>query len=70
MVSSSSSVYIPKDASQKYPFLMQRTPYSVGPYGEDAYRGASACQPSHEEGYIFVYQDVRGRGCPKATSSG
>ena len=56
------SVYIPKDASQKYPFLMQRTPYSVGPYGEDAYRGGLG--PSAflmKEGYIFVYQDVRGR---------
>src|ERR1700732_775842 len=27
------SVYIPKDSSQPYPILMQRTPYSVGPYG-------------------------------------
>src|SRR5580765_341366 len=56
------SVYIPKDASQKYPFLMQRTPYSVGPYGEDAYRGGLG--PSAflmKEGYIFVYQDVRGQ---------
>ena len=27
------SIYIPKDSSEKYPFLMERTPYSVSPYG-------------------------------------
>ena len=55
------AVYSPKDASQKYPILMTRTPYSAGPYGEDAYRpslGPSAA--FMREGYIFVYQDVRG----------
>src|SRR5690242_1801200 len=54
-------VYAPKDASQKYPILMTRTPYSAGPYGPDAYRpslGPSALFAP--EGYIFVYQDVRG----------
>jgi putative CocE/NonD family hydrolase len=56
------SVYVPKDDSQKYPILMDRTPYSVGPYGEDAYK--KSLGPSEEfqkAGYIFVYQDVRGR---------
>src|SRR5215468_3354936 len=55
------AVYAPKDASQKYPILMTRTPYSAGPYGADAYRpslGPSAA--FMQEGYIFVYQDVRG----------
>jgi len=55
-------VYAPKDASHSYPFLMTRTPYSVAPYGPDAYRRALG--PSDEfqrAGYIFVYQDVRGR---------
>src|SRR5574341_565956 len=54
-------IYSPKDASQKYPILMTRTPYSVAPYGADAYR--SLLGPSSaftQEGYIFVYQDVRG----------
>src|ERR1700722_6952393 len=32
------SVYVPKDTAQPYPILMQRTPYSVGPYGIDNYR--------------------------------
>ncbi|WP_347343807.1 CocE/NonD family hydrolase [Mucilaginibacter sp. JRF] len=58
------SIYIPKDASKqnKYPMLMQRTCYSVGPYGADKY--PARLGPSAEimkEGYIFVYQDVRGR---------
>lgn len=56
------SIYIPKDQSQKYPFMMQRTPYSVSPYGADAYK--TALGPSavfQKEGFIFVYQDVRGR---------
>ena len=55
-------VYVPKDTSRSYPFLMTRTPYSVAPYGPDEYRRALG--PSDEfqkTGYIFVYQDVRGR---------
>lgn len=56
------SVYVPKDTSTRYPFLVTRTPYSVGPYGVDAYR--SSLGPSdhfEKEGFIFVYQDARGR---------
>jgi hypothetical protein len=57
------AVYVPKDAAGgPYPFLMDRTPYSVGPYGEDRY--PTHLGPSEEfqkSGYIFVYQDVRGR---------
>ena len=32
------SIYVPKDTSRPYPFLINRTPYSVGPYGVDQYR--------------------------------
>ena len=58
------SIYTPKAASanQKYPILMQRTCYSVAPYGADKY--PLRLGPSDtlmEDGYIFVYQDVRGR---------
>jgi hypothetical protein len=56
------AVYVPKDASKPYPFLMERTPYTVWPYGEDQY--PKRLGPSEEferAGYIFVYQDVRGR---------
>jgi predicted acyl esterase len=31
------SVYVPKDDSKKYPILMQRTPYSIAPYGINNY---------------------------------
>ena len=56
------SVYVPKDASQKYPILMSRTPYSVAPYGPDDYRDSLGPSPMFmDEGFIFVYQDVRGR---------
>lgn len=54
-------VYAPKDNAQKYPFLIQRTPYSAGPYGPDAYKNSLGPAPAYmQEGYIFVYQDVRG----------
>jgi uncharacterized protein len=56
------SVYSPKDATHPYPILLNRTPYSVAPYGADRY--PSGLGPSDElakDGYIFVYQDVRGR---------
>jgi len=56
------SVYIPKDSSEKYPILMERTPYSVEPYGEDHYpAGIGPNRFFKTEKYIFVYQDVRGR---------
>ena len=57
------SVYVPKDEKGgPYPFLMDRTPYSVAPYGEDQYPARLGPSDEFEKGgYIFVYQDVRGR---------
>jgi hypothetical protein len=57
------AVYVPKDgAGGPYPFLMDRTPYSVGPYGEDQYpKNLGPSDEFEKSGYIFVYQDVRGR---------
>jgi putative CocE/NonD family hydrolase len=57
------AVYVPKDAAGgPYPFLMSRTPYSVEPYGEDQYPKTLGPSDEFEKGgYIFVYQDVRGR---------
>lgn len=56
------SIYTPKDQSKEYPILMQRTPYSVAPYGADAFKTALGPSPTlMKDGYIFVYQDVRGR---------
>jgi hypothetical protein len=56
------AVYVPKDTTQAYPILLTRTPYSVAPYGADNYK--TSLGPSDlfmKDGYIFVYQDVRGR---------
>jgi hypothetical protein len=56
------AVYIPLDNSKKYPFLIKRTPYAVGPYGADKYPKRLSPDPAFEKaGYIFVQQDVRGQ---------
>src|SRR3984957_5432074 len=55
------SVYAPKDTSQRYPIMLSRTPYSVQPYGVDAFKSDLGPSPHFgSDGYIVVYQDVRG----------
>lgn len=55
-------IYTPKDKSVQYPFLLQRTPYSSGPYGNNNYAKKIGPNPTlMKQKYIFVYQDVRGR---------
>ena len=58
------SIYVPKDTTKRYPVLMSRTPYSVGPYGDTLFKAAlgPSGNPKYvDDGYIFVYQDARGR---------
>jgi len=57
------SIYVPKDNSENHPILMERTPYSCAPYGEDKWKDFwSSYQKAYfKEGYIMVIQDVRGR---------
>ena len=56
------SVYTPKDTEKQYPIMLMRTPYSVGPYGVDNYKtNLGPSEIFSKDGYIFVYQDVRGR---------
>jgi putative CocE/NonD family hydrolase len=60
------SVYTPQAGAFKdagpYPFLMTRTPYSCGPYGEDKMPvRLGPSQELLESGYIFVCGDARGR---------
>ncbi|MCC7194219.1 MAG: hypothetical protein IT356_01555 [Gemmatimonadaceae bacterium] len=58
------AVYAPRDASptRRYPILMTRTPFSIAPYGADAYpQTLGPDEFTLHDGYIFVYQDVRGR---------
>ena len=57
------SIYIPKDTTERHPLLLTRTPYSCAPYGEgrwpDFWDGFKKYY--FREGYIMVFQDVRGR---------
>ncbi|WP_333663347.1 CocE/NonD family hydrolase [Chishuiella changwenlii] len=56
------AIYIPKDKSKKYPVLLNRTPYTVAPYGANEYKKYLGNFPAQmREGFIFVYQDVRGK---------
>ena len=58
------SIYAPKDKSIPHPILLMRTPYSVGPYGEDKIAERLFKQYYYKYlqlGYIFVWQDVRGK---------
>jgi len=67
-VSLFTAVYTPKDTSRSYPLMMERTPYSVEPYGIDNYPMSLGPSPSFlREGFIFVYQDVRGRYMSEGT---
>lgn len=53
-------VYMPKDKSKTYPILMNRTCYNASGYGDYKTHG----HPSKylvQDGYILVFQDVRGR---------
>jgi len=62
------TIYTPKDKSKTYPILMQRTPYSSRPYGEEKYRkNIGPNKHLMKEGNIFVYQDVRGRWMSEGT---
>lgn len=57
------SIYTPKDRSKSYPIILNRTPYSVAPYGTDRDKYRTSLGPSGlfaRDGFIFVYQDVRG----------
>jgi uncharacterized protein len=58
------SIYIPKDSSEKHPILMRRTPYSSSPYGAHNFPEAfwnSYYRLYMRENYIMVVQDVRGK---------
>lgn len=54
-------IYAPKDQSKKYPFMLNRSPYSCQPYGTRMSGSIGPSQYMEQEHYIFVKQDVRGR---------
>jgi hypothetical protein len=57
------AIYTPIDSTEvRFPIMLNRTPYSIAPYGEDKFR--TLLGPSRffdKERFIFVYQDVRGK---------
>lgn len=57
------NIYAPKDASEKHPILIVRTPYSCAPYGENVFSSYWNSPRKYflKENYILVTQDVRGR---------
>src|ERR1035437_3758916 len=57
------SIYIPKDSTQKHPIMMTRTPYSCAPYGEKNFKDVWSRNTKEYflQKYIVVIQDVRGR---------
>jgi putative CocE/NonD family hydrolase len=56
------AIYLPRDSTRSYPIMMTRTPYGVAPYGADQYPARLGPTPQFsDEGFIFVYQDTRGR---------
>jgi putative CocE/NonD family hydrolase len=62
------AVYAPRDTSQKYPILLNRTPYSCAPYGPSDYKETIGPSPLFAtEGYVIVYQDVRGAHMSEGT---
>ena len=54
-------IYTPKNAGEPLPILFERTPYGIS----DANKGYSRMLARYDEmmsdGYIFVFQDIRGR---------
>ncbi|HVZ24608.1 MAG TPA: CocE/NonD family hydrolase [Sediminibacterium sp.] len=58
------TIYLPKDQSEKHPILLTRTPYSCAPYGPGKFNAGLWRSPRKyflKENYIYVFQDVRGR---------
>lgn len=54
-------VYTPKDTAKRWPIMLGRTPYTVAPYGDEYLKAGGNNHWMAQEGYIMVFQDVRGR---------
>jgi len=55
-------VYTPKDTSVAVPIMLLRTPYSIPPYGLTDYKRVLGPSPEFDrDGYIFAFQDARGK---------
>jgi len=52
-------IFTPKNQTEALPFLIERTPYGVNDYPSPEKNGY--VKDMADDGYIFVYQDIRGR---------
>ena len=55
-------IYVPKNSREPLPILLTRTPYGLG-HDDQGFHSAlsSSYRELAEEGFIFVFQDIRGR---------
>ena len=62
------AIYEPLNHKGSSPILMARTPYGCRPYGKDMANLFTASLAHYaREGYIFVFQDVRGTSMSEGT---
>jgi uncharacterized protein len=54
-------IYTPKHAKGRLPFLMERTPYGIPKDSQGFTRKLNLYREMIPDGYIFVFQDIRGR---------
>jgi uncharacterized protein len=54
-------IYVPKNASEPLPILFSRTPYGISDPDGGFSRGLFRYTDMMPDGYIFVFQDIRGR---------
>lgn len=53
------TVFTPKDVTEPLPFVLYRSPYGITAAGPRSLRGY--LKDLADEGYLFVFQDIRGR---------
>src|SRR6516165_10180411 len=53
------TIHVPKQPKEPLPFVMMRTPYGIESRGPKALK--EYLKDLADEGYVFVFQDVRGR---------
>src|SRR5262245_51118830 len=54
-------IFVPKDVTGSLPILYRRTPYGVGASSINAVAPNRALHELARDGYIFAFQDIRGR---------
>ena len=54
-------IYTPKDAKEPLPIMMMRTPYGISAADKGYSRMLYENADLFADGYIFVFQDIRGR---------